>query len=65
MECAGQKLTGVASRTADWFAYTKLKLGRLEIPAAGKQELTLRPADAAKWKALNIPSIKLTKLAKD
>ena len=62
MECAGQKLTGTTSRTTDWFAYNKLKLGRLESAAAGKQELTLRPADAVKWKALNIRSIKLKKI---
>ena len=62
MECAGQKLKGTASKTTDWFTYNQLKLGRLEIASAGKQELTLRPADTAKWKALNIRSIKLKKV---
>jgi hypothetical protein len=58
---AGQKLTGTARKTAGWYAYQTLKLGRIEISDAGKRELTVRPADAVKWKAMNIRSIKLTK----
>lgn len=62
MECAGQKLNGAAAKTADWYAYKTLTIGRLDIAAAGKQELALHPADAGKWKALNIRSIKLKKI---
>jgi len=61
-EVAGQKLSGTVKRTTGWYDYQTLNLGKVELPAAGKFVLNLRAQDATKWKAVNIRSIKLTKV---
>ena len=61
LELAGQKLGGKAAKTRSWFDYETLDLGKIEIIAAGQQKLGVRSRGAAKWKAMNVRSIRLTK----
>ena len=59
----GQKvMTGTAASTWGWFSYQNLTMGTLEVKKAGKQELSLRASDPAKWKAINVRKITLKKL---
>ena len=41
--------------------YMTVKLGKVEIPQAGKFTLVVRPHDAKHWKAINLASVKLAK----
>ena len=61
VEFAGQKLAGKCPRTKTWYDYETLNVGKVQVPDGGKFDLVVRARDAAKWKALNIRSIKLTK----
>lgn len=56
------KLHGMAPQTGDWSKYAELDLGRIVIKSAGKSEVALKPADASAWSAMNLRSIRLTKV---
>jgi|SRR5579871_700525 len=60
LELAGQKLTGHAPNTGDWGRFETIELGLVKL-GAGKVTLTVRPANSAEWKALNLRSIVLTR----
>ena len=61
VEIAGHVLVGTAPKTASWEEFETVKLGKVEIPQAGKFTLVVRPHDAKHWKAINLASVKLAK----
>jgi alpha-L-fucosidase len=61
VEVAGKTLAAQAAKTSAWDDYQVLKLGRVEIPQAGKYTVAVRPHDAATWKPINLAYVKLSK----
>ena len=41
-------------RTDGWFKPEFVEFGRVEVDEAGVYQLTLEPADAESWKAVNV-----------
>ena len=60
VEVAGQKLAGKALSTKSWDEFADVKLGKVELKA-GDHVLTMKPADANTWKAMNVQSVRLVK----
>jgi alpha-L-fucosidase len=59
LEVAGQRLVGKVTQTGGWDAFRPLDLGRIEVKEAGDQAVSVRPRDAAAWKAINLASVTL------
>jgi len=59
---AGSSTRGRASATGDYGNFRVVKLGALEIPAAGKVTLAARPVKEG-WHALNLKAIRLKPIA--
>ena len=57
-------LTGKFPKTANWDEYQTTSLGQLTLRAAGVVTLTLKPASAVTWRALNLAKVILTPAAK-
>jgi len=55
----GQTLTVSVAKTADWAIPVAAKLGSLRFDRPGVYHLTLRPADPASWKAVNVWGLEL------
>ena len=51
---AGQTNTADIPKTNGWFKPVFVNLGRFKVNSAGVYRLTLEPADAEKWKAVNV-----------
>jgi alpha-L-fucosidase len=60
VEMAGQTITGKVPQTGDWDKIQGFSPGKIEIKQAGIQTLKVRPADAKKWKAINLRAVRLT-----
>jgi alpha-L-fucosidase len=60
VEAAGQKLPAIAKSTGSWDKFAQVDVGTLEIKQAGDQTVTVHPADAKTWKAMNLRWLKLT-----
>jgi alpha-L-fucosidase len=58
LSVAGQDFHCVAQVTADYFHYTPVQIGTIEIPAAGDVTLAVHPIKDG-WQPMNIRSIKL------
>lgn len=59
VEIAGHRLRGTAKKTAGWYEYRTVTVGRVELsPGAGIQ-LAIRAADPSAWKAINVRGIRL------
>lgn len=59
-EVAGQKLTGKPAQTAGWADFRVTELGQVEFTEPGVQVVSIRPRDAASWKAINLRWVKLS-----
>lgn len=59
LEIGGNKLRGTAPRTADWYDYRTIEVGRVELLPGTKIPVSIRAADPERWKAVNIRSIQL------
>ncbi len=59
------KSTAVGSlpNTGDWGKFSQTSFGEITVSEPGVQLLKLRAADASKWKAINVRSLTLTRLA--
>lgn len=57
LEAADAKLTGKVPQTPSFDDYATLDFGKLKIKKDGLQEIKLRPASAANWKAINLRSV--------
>jgi alpha-L-fucosidase len=62
IEVAGQKLESQATQTSAWDKFATTDAGTVEIKQAGSQTVTMRPKDAASWKAINLRSVKFTQV---
>ena len=58
----GQSLGGKARQTSGWADFRALELGQIEIKQAGEQTVTVKPQDAATWKAINLRNVTLTRV---
>jgi alpha-L-fucosidase len=61
IEVAGQQVSGKAEKTAGWDQFKEVSLGQIEVKQAGEQVVSIRPKDAANWRAMNLRFVKLTK----
>jgi len=59
VELAGQSLRGTARKTATWYDYQTLALGRVEITSGAAVQLRLRAANPETWRAINFRAIQL------
>jgi hypothetical protein len=57
-----QQLDGNAPRTGDYGRFQKVDLGTVEVPAAGKTSLSIRPIPDG-WQPMNLRSVELVPLA--
>jgi hypothetical protein len=55
---AGQTLRCAAPRTGNYLTFTSVKLGVIELPAAGKAILAVRPVKEG-WQPMNLKAIRL------
>jgi len=60
VEIAGQTLTAKIPQTGDWDKSQGCGAGKVEIKQPGVQTLAVRPADAKKWKAINLRAVRLS-----
>ncbi len=63
IEAAGQKIDGKATQTGSWETFAEIELRVVEIKQAGEQMVTIRPRDAASWKAINLRQVRLVRMA--
>jgi len=61
VEVADQKAEGNISATGVWDKFVTSEFGALEVKTAGEQVVKVRPADPAKWKAVNLRWVKFTR----
>jgi alpha-L-fucosidase len=59
IECAGRKMEAKIPRTNGWDDYLEVDCGTLQVGKAGEAMLVTRPQDPARWKAVNLRSLKL------
>ena len=60
VEVAGQTVNAKIPQTGQWNKFQGCSAGKAEIKQSGVVSLKLRPADAAKWKAVNLRMVRLT-----
>ena len=60
VEVAGQTLIATIPQTGDWDKAQICAAGFVEIKQPGEQTLSVRPADASNWNAINLRSVQLT-----
>ncbi len=58
IEVAGQKAAATISQTKSWSDFTPVSFGKITIATPGEYVVTVRPANAAKWKAVNLRAVK-------
>jgi hypothetical protein len=58
LDVAGSTLTADLPRSAGWGSPNSVPLGSVSIPEPGVRQLTLRPADAGSWKAVNVFAVR-------
>lgn len=59
VEIAGQRLRGTAKKTAGWYDYRTVSVGRVELSPGADVQLSVRARDPANWRAVNIRGIQL------
>jgi alpha-L-fucosidase len=62
VELSGQKLLATAPKSASWDRFEAVKVGQFEVNQPGIQTLSIRPADAATWRAMNLRGVKLVRM---
>jgi hypothetical protein len=62
LEVAGQKLDVEVPAGTDWDTYAPVKCGTLTIDKPGQYDLSIRPRDAATWRAINMTSVHLERM---
>ena len=60
MEAAGQILKVAIPPTGQWNKFLGCSAGKVEIKQAGVIAVKVQPADASKWKAINLRMVRLT-----
>jgi len=59
LSVAGQTVTAEVPKTGSWTARKTIQFGRVHVNAPGEYELTLQPASADSWNAVNVWNLKL------
>jgi alpha-L-fucosidase len=59
LSVAGKDLVVPVPDTGDWGKFVPVSLGEVEIAKAGDYVVSVKPADPAKWKAINLRAIKI------
>ena len=59
LEAAGQTLTADVPATGDWDKQQTIRVGTITFDKPGEYEVVLRPANPAKWKAVNLWKVEL------
>ncbi|MBV9851245.1 MAG: alpha-L-fucosidase [Armatimonadetes bacterium] len=65
VEVAGQRLGRDVPATGSWDTLQTVPLGQVALAQAGPLTLTVRPRDAATWKAINLAWVQLTPAPKE
>jgi alpha-L-fucosidase len=60
VEIGGQEVEGKVAATGAWDKFATVEMGVIEVKKAGEQVVKVRPADPAKWKAVNLRGVRLT-----
>ena len=58
---AGASAPTAVPKTSNWDTYQSIAGGTVKVPKAGDQVVTVRPADPANWKPMNLASVTLTR----
>jgi len=61
VEVADQKAEGKVPSTGAWDKFATVEMGVIEVKKASEQIVKLRPADPAKWKAVNLRWVKFAR----
>ena len=64
LQVEGRKASADLPSTGDWNRTAKADLGTLTFEAPGVRHVVLRPADAAKWKAINLWQVQVMRQSK-
>ncbi len=59
-EVAGRAIAGKPARTGGWADFRVAELGQVEFTEPGVQVVSIRPLDAASWKAINLRWVRLS-----
>jgi alpha-L-fucosidase len=60
IDVAGQKVAARISQTKSWSDFLPVSFGKVTISAPGELVVTVRAANAARWKAVNLRAVKFT-----
>jgi len=63
VEAGEARLTVKIPRTGEWDQFKTVDLGQLELGRTGEQTVAVRPSDPKTWKAINLRSVKLVRIA--
>lgn len=63
LQSGSQTLVGTVPNTADWARFETIELGTLRFDGPGDAIISLKPKDAATWKAMNLRSVVMTPLS--
>lgn len=59
VEAGGQRFPCTAKKTAGWYDYRTVSIGRFETQLGSEIKINIRAGDAATWRAVNIRQIQL------
>ncbi len=62
VQIAGQELVGRPAKTGSWDMFAGVNLGIVEIKSAGEQTVTIRARNPARWRAINVRAIRLSRV---
>ncbi|MBI5705655.1 MAG: alpha-L-fucosidase [Armatimonadetes bacterium] len=60
VRAGSQTVVGIAPNTGDWARFKTIELGTFKFDKPGDVVVSVRPKDAATWKAINLRSVVLT-----
>ncbi|HPA18435.1 MAG TPA: alpha-L-fucosidase [Verrucomicrobiae bacterium] len=60
VDVAGQQFRGTAMKTAGWYDYLTVSVGRVEVSPGREIPVSIRAADPQKWHAINIRGIRFS-----
>lgn len=59
VELTGRRLRGTAKKTASWYDYQTVVMGRVEVSPGVEVLLSIRAGNPDAWRAVNVRSIQL------
>lgn len=61
LAASGSRVTATVPNTGAWEKFVPIKLGTFAVQKSGESQIICRPADPARWKAINLVQILLRK----